>query len=125
MYERKPNIPDFLTVEKVQPVYNVDNYAKELKYKLQTAQLNAREFLLSRKMNRKRNTKYDEKANCVEVKPGELVKVVRENRTKFEPKYSGPYEVVSVETPNITLKSSPNGKIIKVHKDRIAKCFLR
>lgn len=119
VYGRKPNLPDFLEAKEIEPIYNIDNYVKELKYKLQTAQIKAREFLLKGKEDRKR--KYDETSKPININVGDKIKIRKENANKFDPKYMGPYEVVSIETPNAIVKAQ-TGKSIKIHMDRIAKC---
>lgn len=64
---------------------------------------------------------YDKKTNKINMTIGERVKVIHENRTKFEPKYTGPYEVLEIKHPNVVLKLLKNQKVITVHLDRVAR----
>ena len=120
VYGKLPVLPDYLHFTRVEPVYDIENYAKLLKIQLHTTQLQARTHLLNDKLERKR--KYDEKSVPLKVELGDAVKVINEARTKLDPKYKGPYRVVRLETPNVYLQKPDGSKVIKVHKDRVAKC---
>lgn len=120
VFGKVPHLPDFLSVVTPEPVYNVDNYAKTLKYQLQTAQIQAREFLLKDKMKRKLD--YDTRSKPLDVEIGDKVKLINEQRTKFDPKYTGPYQIVKIKRPNVYVQKLDGKKIKKVHLDRVAKC---
>lgn len=102
--------------DNIDPLYNFGNYSKELKYRIQNACHDARNNLLVSKQKRKETL--DEKRNEIFYKSGDKVLIFNESRNaKMDPLYTGPYEVVRDENPNVILKI--NNKDIKVHKNRI------
>lgn len=53
VYGKIPNEWEFLQNDTVDPFYNIDAYAKEVKYRLQSASLRAHELLKIQKINQK------------------------------------------------------------------------
>lgn len=104
-------------ISSVEPMYNYEDYAKELKNKLQVVHSNAKEILIKKKTERK--LKYDQnvKARDIDLAVGSLVLLKNETRKKLDPIYTGPYEVVSQDSVNCTIKYK--GKNTIVHKNRI------
>lgn len=119
VYGKKPNLPDFMTATTMDPVYDIDNYIKTLKYNIQTAQIRAREFLLKTKEARK--TKFDLNASPLDLDIGDRVKIKNHNRdSKFTPKFVGPYLVEALNKPNVTLRSLKNPKkLITSHLNHV------
>lgn len=103
---------------RIDPVYNIENYANEIKYKLQVAHEQAKSFIEKSKMISKRY--YDKKLNSIEVKIGDKIKIEKEPRNKLKSIYEGPYVVEKVEEENITYIDNKNKKHT-IHKNRIAK----
>ncbi|CAG4993640.1 unnamed protein product [Colias eurytheme] len=101
-------------VNKIDPIYNFDNYPIELKYRLQKSQQEARENLIQSKLSRKIN--YDKTTNSINYKEGDLLLVKKENREKLDQVYMGPYKVISDMDFNV--KILQNGKENIVHKNR-------
>lgn len=62
VFAKKPNLTEILN-GKVDPVYNIENYAKEMKYRIQTANETARKLIEKSKMKNKQN--YDKKAKPI------------------------------------------------------------
>jgi len=106
------NVPN--NIMDLEPLYNFNSYPLELKYRLQIAQAEARENLISDKLKRKSD--YDKSANPVTYKPGDLVLVRSETGSKLSPIYNGPYEVVEELSPNVKIKK--DGKYVILHKNR-------
>lgn len=104
----------------IDPLYNIESYAKEVKYRLQIANNKANKYLQKAKLVRK--VGYDVNSNRLDVSPGDLVLVTNESRTKFDPVYKGPFSVVLVSEPNCTLIDT-NEKNFKVHKNRLRKFY--
>lgn len=102
----------------IQPIYNIDNYVIELKFKLQIAHNQAKTFVEKNKIISKKF--YDRKTNVLDTKIGDTVKIKIEPRNKHKQLYEGPYTVKSIEGENITY-SDKNNKIQTVHKNRVAK----
>lgn len=104
----------------IEPLYNPDNYSLELKYRLQTANRDARENLL--KSKEKRKQKYDKKVNKIKYKPNDMLLVKNETGGKLDTLYNGPYLVIEEQEPNV--KILRNNKIEIIHKNR-TKLFVK
>lgn len=120
IYAQRPNLPPFLMNDRLDPLYNIDNYAKELKYKLQLAQGRAKNFLL--KIKHKRVESLNEKVEPDNIKVGDVVKIRDEARGKLDPWFKGPYEVISFTTTNCVVKDSL-GVTQEVHLERVKKYY--
>jgi hypothetical protein len=70
-------IEEFLT-GMISPVYNIDNYAKVVRYQLEIAHKRAREMIEAEKVRLRNN-------NPLIVKPGDLIYLKIGNRNKFDP----------------------------------------
>lgn len=115
VFGKKVELPSTITT-KVDPIYNIDAYENEIKYRLQVSHKRAKDYLDKVKMKRK--IEYDKSINTLKINKGDLVLITNENRTKLDPWYVGPYVVLDSEGPNCILKAN-NGKQIKIHKNRI------
>ena len=110
---------DFLLNNKVDPNYNVDNYALEVKQQLQIAHKIARELL-----NRSKETNkmiYDQKSKTYCFKKGDLVLIRIENRNKLEPIYKGPFIIKEIIGVNAKILDKNNNEELLVHKNRLTK----
>ena len=100
---------------KVDPIYNFDDYPKELKYRLQVAWDDARYNLIQSKSRRK------EKCDLVRAefsfKEGDKVLMRNPLSDKSDAVYKGPYEVISDEGSNAIVKVKD--KPVRIHKDRL------
>jgi hypothetical protein len=115
VFGKQCSLPSNLTGE-VEPLYTTDNYALELKYRLQSAQKEAYENLVHSKTKRKQ--KYDEiRVKEYHYEPGDLVLLKNEHRSKLEPIYLGPFKVIMDKKPNVELEIKNKHQM--VHKDRI------
>jgi hypothetical protein len=100
----------------LEPLYNFDDYPKELKYRLQHARNDARSNLLQSKQNRKE--KFDKKCRDKTYKVGDRVLVTNEARTnKLEALFKGPYDIVEDKDPNVVI--NVGNKQVEVHKNRV------
>lgn len=114
VFGKRCNIPSNLT-NTLDPVYNFHDYPVELKYRLQKSQLDARDNIDSSKQIRK--VRYDSYVNIVNYKPGDFVLIKNEAcKTKLDPLYLGPFEVLKDVEPNIVIKYKNQEKLI--HKNR-------
>lgn len=118
IFAKLPEKYDFLNTETIDPIYNIDAYEKEIKYRLQFANQRAQQLVTKGKQLRK--LKYDQKSKPQIVNPTDLVLVDKNPRHKLEPLYKGPFNVKSIEEPNVTLIDE-KGKEFIVHKDKIKK----
>lgn len=117
VFAKQADLPENLT-RRIDPVYNIDAYEQEIRYRLQVAHQRAREYLEKAKIERK--SKFDSCCSKIELKRGDLITVQNEDRNKLDSWYDGPFTVVSVDDPNCTFKNK-KGKHITVHKNRIQK----
>lgn len=113
VFGKKCQIPSNL-IKTVQPLYNPDNYALELKYRLQIAHKDAKENLLKSKELRKKY--YDKLSNSVTYKKDDLVLIKSETGKKFDNLFKGPFKVI--EDDGVNVKLEIDGKIDLVHKNR-------
>jgi hypothetical protein len=99
--------------------YNYEDYLTELKGRLQTAHEVARRKLISRK--EKSKEQYDKKTKPFELDAGQQVllydETVRRGRSKKRsPQYIGPYEVLSVNGVNATIKKGRTTQQVHVNR---------
>lgn len=113
VFGKQCNVPSNIT-NNIDPIYNFDNYAIELKYRLQKSQTEAKGNLLNCKLLRK--TKYDNNVNPITYKTGDFILVKNENCNKLDPLYVGPFPVVKDIAPNVII--SVDGKEKCIHKNR-------
>lgn len=102
--------------DSVDPLYTFDNYPKELKYRLQQANADAKQNLIKAKMKRKE--RYDQ--NCTKsifYKKDDLVLVKNNVTCKMDALFKGPYRVVKDEHPNLVIQI--DHKEVTVHKNRV------
>lgn len=119
IFGKKPNSIENFLVEKVSPVYNVDDYSKIIKYQLEISLKRAKYFIEEEKSKRKNF--YDKNiSRPVNVKIGDRVYIKKENRNKFEKFYNGPFEVVEIYKDN-NIRIRVKDKETIVHKNNIIK----
>lgn len=96
VFGRLSNLPNDEILE-YKPVYNTDNYAKELKARLQFSYRKTKELLEIVK-----NKRIDQHMNInpLNLKTGDMVLVRNFNRRKNQPQYHGPYKIVEVKGVN-------------------------
>lgn len=114
VFGKKCSLPSNLLSNIIDPLYTFDNYPLELKFRLQLAQKEARENLLSSKIKRKEI--YDRNMNPVVYKPNDLILVKNEVGNKLNCVYSGPYVVIKDMSPNVEIMR--NNKPDVIHKNR-------
>lgn len=116
VYGKKANLPQNLTKSIIQPVYNLEQYYSEMKFKLQKSHAIARTKLIEEKIDR--TNKLNENTNPIHVTVNDLVYITNETRKKLDPFYNGPYKVIKVEQCNCTVENLVSGKTTEVHKNR-------
>lgn len=116
IFGKNPEKLQFFSSGEVDPLYNIDAYDKEVRYRLQHANKRAQILLGRGKVNRK--NLYDAGAKPQNIQVNDLVLLKKEPRHKLDPLYEGPYQVKSVCAPNCTLVND-RGKDYTVHMDRL------
>lgn len=102
----------------IEPIYNIDDYVKELKYKLQLAHDQAIHFT---KRNKEINKfYYDQKTNSIKISVGDQIKIEKEPRNKHKQIYEGPFTVQEIQNENLIFFDK-SGKRQTIHKNRTAK----
>lgn len=117
VYGKRPYLPEDFQSNLVNPIYNHDDYAKILEYRLHTANKQAREILMKAKQLSKKQ--YDKKAKPLSVSIGSKVKLFKEPYNKKSDVYDGPYTIIDISHPNVTMKHEKTNKVKTVHKNRI------
>jgi hypothetical protein len=125
LFGRKPNILGILQKEPPEVRYDYNSYVQELQSRLQSSYEVARTNLKAKKERSKEY--YDRNINVPLFAVGEKVllhneKVRHSRSTKLCPPYIGPYEIISVDDVNVTLKL-PRNKTLKVHANRLKPFF--
>jgi len=118
VFSKTSNLPKhFKSIDSVEALYNIDDYAKESKYRLEVAYKRARVML---EANKNRNKLlYDHKANDIDISLGDQVLLKNETGHKLDPKYTGPYIVTEIgDRDNIVITNNKQKKQT-VHKDRL------
>lgn len=120
VFSKKPCVLDILERNEIDPVYNIDNFAIEAKFRLQLAHAHARELLELAKSRNKQI--YDRNANPLQIKKGDKVILTDDEHHKFQPVYKGPFLVEEVEEYNVKIKDLKTNKVKIVHKNRLRIC---
>ena len=115
VFGKNSNMPSNLTNDTPEPIYDIDDYSKQLKLKLQVCHKEIRENLLSTKI--KRTSKNNLGIVPKFYEEDDLILLKNETGRKLDRKFTGPYRVVEDMGPNI--KVLINGKEDVVHKDRV------
>lgn len=103
----------------IDPIYNVDNYSKEVKYRLQLAYDRVRKCIEKCKIKNK--SLYDTNINPIKIEIGDNVLVRDEARHKLDKIYNGPYKVIGLKSANVIIEDQKSNKTFEIHKNRIIK----
>ncbi len=95
----KPTTPINIDLNKVEPVYNIDNYSKEIKYRLQHTHFKVQEILHKNKLKNK--IYYDRNVNPINLSINDNILIENEPRDKQRSIYSGPFKVVDIKDQNV------------------------
>lgn len=113
---RKPNLPYDL-LNRVDPLYNIDNFVLEAKFRLQTAHGIAKTLLNKLKMRNKQV--YDRQIRDLELSIGDKVYLVNEPYHKLKPVHSGPYIIKNINEQNVEIFDTNTNKSKIVHANRL------
>lgn len=119
VFGKSPNQLENMT--EIEPLYNVENYAKEAKYRLQIAHKRAKQLLENRKLSQKANI--DKNVTNCKFQSGDKVLIRHEVGHKLDKKYNGPYEIIEMDERNNCLIKDPNNKHLKVHLEKLKSFF--
>lgn len=119
VFGKSPRLLDILKDRTIDPLYNIENYAKELKYRLQIAHNIAHNLLEIKKTTNKKF--YDKNLNLGNFAINDKVLITNEDRHKLDSVYKGPYIVTNILDKNLELLDVKNNNISTVHKNRARK----
>jgi Reverse transcriptase (RNA-dependent DNA polymerase)/RNase H-like domain found in reverse transcriptase/Integrase zinc binding domain/Retroviral aspartyl protease len=116
VFGRKANLPIDVLAKIAQPVYNVEQYANELQFRLKMAYDKTKTYLEKEKEARK--LEYDKNLRIVNFKIGDKVWIRDEARQKLDPVNLGPYRIIKLEGVNVVIKNKKN-KNQTIHSNRL------
>ena len=107
----------FDNLNKLTPLYNIEDYSKEIRYRLELAHLRAKELLIKNKNSIKRY--YDNNVKELNIDIGDKVILMNEVGHKLDFKYKGPYRIDRIDDNGNVVIVGKNNKKQTVHKDRL------
>jgi len=116
IFSNTPNHNPLTPCEKIDPIYNFDNYTKEVKFRLQTA-LSRAQHLIQKAKTLQKNT-YNKNTNDMDIQVGQYVLIQNHTGHKLDPVYKGPYKVVNVDEQNNVIIEN-NNKLQKINKQNV------
>lgn len=118
VFGKKVTMPNE-TNTNLDPIYNIDNYSQEIKYRLQKTNVLAKQLIDKHKERNK--AFYDRLAKPIELQINDTVVLQKEPYDKYKSIYTGPYIVSKIDGANITIYNEITKKEKTVHKNRIRK----
>lgn len=119
VFGKKCSTPHVLRSEEIQPIYNITNFALELKYRLQTAHKVAQQLINSSKLRAKNI--FDRQIKPLNLKIDDKIIVIDETRHEHDAVYTGPYKVVDIIGENVEILDINKNKTKIVHKNNVRK----
>lgn len=109
---------DFLNNKRTDPIYDFDDYAVNLKYKLQISHKMAKELLIKLKLRNKHN--FDKNTHYIKFELNDKVLALGNNH-KLHKVYEGPFTIIELTKFNAKIKHDVTGQIKTLHQNRIIK----
>lgn len=101
VFGKNANMPPDLFSNSISPIYNIDDFVSEFRFRLQTAHETARALIEKCKLRNK--IIYDRQSNPLEIEIGDKVLIENEPYKKHSHKYSGPFEILAVDGHNVII----------------------
>lgn len=114
IFGKLPYLPDDV-INCKNPVYDLHNYASEVKARIKHAIERAKQLIELEKTNR--DNLNLEPINSITLSVGDLVLIHSESRRKQERPYKGPFKITKIINNNVTLEI--NGKEKTYHKNSL------
>lgn len=115
LYGRNSRMPSSLTDTIPDPLYNLDDFTKLMKLKMQITHEEVKQKLIQEKIDRIKNTNTNTKPRF--YKEGEYIWLKNETAKKLEEKFLGPYKILEDQHPNVKIQIKNRQDV--VHKNRI------
>lgn len=117
IFSKNSSMPHEIFSGGVDPLYNVDNFALESKFRLQKAHEFSKKIIDKLKIRNKHY--YEKNSTPIKIEIGEMVFLNKEPYNKLSEIKSGPFKIIEIDYPNVILDM--NNKNYKVHMNRISK----
>lgn len=101
------------------PIYNIENYSKEIKYRLQKTHILAKNLIEKHKTRNKNY--YDLHSKPIKLQINDNVLLQKEPYDKFKSIYDGPYIITNIDGVNVTIYNNVSKREKTVHKNRVRK----
>ena len=119
VFGKEPNLPSCTKSKLLEPVYNIDDYKNEVKYRLQKSHIIAKKLVEQNKLKNKKL--FDRFAKPIDLNINDEILLQKFPYDKHKSIYEGPFLVKSINDVNITIVDKYSKKEKTVHKDRIRK----
>lgn len=120
IFSKKCNLPQHFLDGQISPIYNFDNYVRESEFRIKQAWQQAVDLVNKHKIINKKY--YDNKVNEIYLNLNDIVYLKVEPYDKHKNVYSGPFMVIDIKQPNVTIINQETNKTQLVHMNRLVKC---
>lgn len=118
VFGKNANLPNE-TNNNLEPIYNLENYSKEVKYRLGKSNCLAKQLIDKHKARNK--ACYDKSSKPINLKLNDIVLLQKQPYNKHESIYEGPFIVTKMDGANVTIFNEKTKQEKTVHKNRIRK----
>lgn len=119
VFNKTPLFPHEFLSGNIDPIYNIDNYVYEARYRIQHAHIHAKQLI--EKMKQRNKLYYDKTSKPLDIKINDKVIINNEPYDKHKPIYKGPYIVKEIKDLNLVLFDGLTNKSKLIHKDKVHK----
>lgn len=103
----------------IDPIYNIENYSKEIKYRLQKTNILAKQLINKHKERNK--IFYDKSSKPIKLQINDKVLIQKQPYDKHRNIYKGPFSITKIDGANVTIFNNETKQDETVHKNRIRK----
>lgn len=118
IFGKKPFMPSEFYKTKIDPIYNIENYSKEVKFRFQNTHKKIKEILT--KTKEKTKLLYDKQAKQLDLRINDKIMIIDNTRNKHDPIYIGPFVVIDIDNENVKIINDKN-KEKTIHKNNVRK----
>lgn len=118
VFGKKATMPNE-TNTNIDPIYNIENYSKEIKYRLQKTNILAKQLINKHKERNK--IFYDKSSKPIKLQINDKVLIQKQPYDKHRNIYKGPFSITKIDGANVTIFNNETKQDETVHKNRIRK----